>query len=121
MWTTGFGMALYNTRIVRRSNALLDYAYGRRFRYAEHLSVGSSVLAPVLSAVASAANNGAVALGSRFFRLLPRRLEAERVLTAALGAPVSVAGKTTGANFTVAAGGVYPTTLALTGGISFNP
>ena len=31
----------------------------------------------------------------------------------------TVGGKTTGANFTVATGGVYPTTLALTGGISF--
>lgn len=77
-WTTGFAMALYNTRIVRRSNALLDYAYGTRFRYAENMSVGSSVLAPVISAVATAANNGVVALGSRFFRLLPRRL-VERV------------------------------------------
>ena len=28
-------MAVTNTRIVRRSNALLDWAYGRRFRYAE--------------------------------------------------------------------------------------
>jgi hypothetical protein len=36
-------------------------------------------------------------------------------------APPTVGGKTTGANFTVAAGGVYPTTLALTGGISFQP
>jgi hypothetical protein len=33
----------------------------------------------------------------------------------------TVGGKTTGANLTVAAGGVYPTTLALTGGISFEP
>lgn len=74
VWTTGFVMALYNTRIVRRSNALLDYAYGRRFRYAENMSVGSSVAAPVASAVATAANNGVVALGSRFFRFLPRRL-----------------------------------------------
>lgn len=73
-WTTGFFMANYNTRIVRRSNALLGYAYGKRFRYAENLSVGSSVIAPVVSAVASAANNGAVALGSRFFRFIPRRL-----------------------------------------------
>ncbi|WP_328358311.1 trans-acting enoyl reductase family protein [Mycobacterium sp. NBC_00419] len=73
-WTTGFVMALYNTRIVRRSNALLDYAYGTRFRYAENMSVGSSILAPAVSAVATAANNGVVALGSRFFRLLPRRL-----------------------------------------------
>ncbi|WP_445166010.1 saccharopine dehydrogenase family protein [Mycolicibacterium sp. Dal123E01] len=74
VWTTGFAMAMYNTRIVRRSNALLHYAYGRRFRYAENMSVGSSVAAPVASAVASAANNGVVAMGSRFFRLLPNRL-----------------------------------------------
>ncbi|MFM2118666.1 MAG: hypothetical protein RL722_134 [Pseudomonadota bacterium] len=34
----------------------------------------------------------------------------------------TVSGKTTGANFTVQAGGtVYPTTIALTGGISFKP
>jgi short subunit dehydrogenase-like uncharacterized protein len=74
VWTTGFAMAMYNTRIVRRSNALLQYAYGRRLRYAEYMSVGSSVAAPLVSAVASAANNGVVALGSRFFRFLPRRL-----------------------------------------------
>ena len=42
VWTAGFVMAPYNTRIVRRSNGLLDWAYGRRFRYAEHMSVGSS-------------------------------------------------------------------------------
>jgi short subunit dehydrogenase-like uncharacterized protein len=74
VWTTGFVMALYNTRIVRRTNALLHYAYGRRFRYAENMSVGSSAVAPVASAVASVANNGVVALGSRFFRFLPDRL-----------------------------------------------
>lgn len=73
-WTTGFAMALYNTRIVRRSNALQDYAYGRRFRYAENLSVGSSRVAPIVSAVASGANNAVVALGSRYFGLLPKRL-----------------------------------------------
>jgi hypothetical protein len=33
----------------------------------------------------------------------------------------AVGGQTTGANLSVAAGGVYPTTLALTGGISFQP
>ncbi len=33
----------------------------------------------------------------------------------------AVGGKTTGANLSTAAGGVYPTTLALTGGISFQP
>ena len=34
LWTAGFLMAPANTRIVRRSNALQDYAYGRRFRTA---------------------------------------------------------------------------------------
>lgn len=72
IWTGAFVMAPSNTRIVRRSNALQDWAYGRRFRYAEQMSVGSSVAAPVVAAMGTAANNAAFALGSRFFRLLPR-------------------------------------------------
>ena len=74
VWAAGFVMAMYNTRIVRRSNALLDYAYGRGFRYAEYMGVGPSVTAPVTSAVTTAATAAAALLGSRFFRLLPRRL-----------------------------------------------
>lgn len=73
-WTAGFVMAPYNTRIVRRSNALLDWAYGRQFRYSEHMSVGSSLAAPAASAVVTGIGNTAFALGSRYFRLLPRRL-----------------------------------------------
>ncbi len=79
LWTAGFPMAFANTRIVRRSNALQDYAYGRRFRYSEHMNVGSSAVAPVTSAVVNGVSNAASALGSRYFRLLPRRL-VERVL-----------------------------------------
>ena len=74
VWAGGFVMAMYNTRIVRRSNALLDYVYGRRFRYAEYMGMGPSVLAPVAAAATTAATAGAAALGGRFFRLLPRRL-----------------------------------------------
>jgi short subunit dehydrogenase-like uncharacterized protein len=74
VWAGGFVMAMYNTRIVRRSNALLDYAYGRRFRYAEYMGMGPSVLAPVAAAVTTAATAGAAALGGRFFRFLPRKL-----------------------------------------------
>ena len=74
LWAMAFVMASYNTRIVRRSNALLDYAYGRRFRYAEYMSVGPSVTAPVVSALTTAVTAGSAALGSRFFRFLPRRL-----------------------------------------------
>jgi short subunit dehydrogenase-like uncharacterized protein len=73
-WTAGFVMAPYNTRIVRRSNALLDWAYGRRFRYAEHMSLGSSALAAAASAMITVAENAGFGLGNRYFRLLPRRL-----------------------------------------------
>ena len=49
-WVAPFVMAPFNTRIVRRSNALSDWSYGRRFRYREVMGVGSSPLAPVLAA-----------------------------------------------------------------------
>jgi short subunit dehydrogenase-like uncharacterized protein len=79
VWTAGFLMASINTRIVRRSNALLDWAYGRRFRYSENMSVGSSPVAAVASALFGGFSNATFELGSRFFRLLPRRL-LERVV-----------------------------------------
>lgn len=73
-WTGGFLMAPYNTRIVRRSNALLDWAYGKQFRYSEHMSLGSSFTAPAASALITGAQSSIFALGNRYFRLLPRRL-----------------------------------------------
>jgi short subunit dehydrogenase-like uncharacterized protein len=41
VWTAPFVMAAINTRIVRRSNALLGYAYGTDFRYSEASVSGS--------------------------------------------------------------------------------
>ena len=79
VWTAGFVMGPHNTRIVRRSNALLDWAYGRKFRYSESLGFGSSPVAPVASAVVTGVSNATFGLGSRYFRLLPRRL-IERVV-----------------------------------------
>lgn len=80
LWTAGFVMAPYNTRIVRRSNALLDWSYGRQFRYSESMSLGSSpVLAPVASAAMTGIGGATFGLGSRYFRLLPRKL-VERIL-----------------------------------------
>ncbi|MCB9642218.1 MAG: saccharopine dehydrogenase NADP-binding domain-containing protein [Myxococcales bacterium] len=38
-WTAPFIMASINTRIVRRSNALLDFKYGKDFRYSEVMSL----------------------------------------------------------------------------------
>lgn len=79
VWTAGLLMAPSNTRVVRRSNALQDWAYGRRFRYSEVMSLGSSIAAPVASAGLTGALTATFGLGSRFFRFLPRRL-VERVL-----------------------------------------
>jgi short subunit dehydrogenase-like uncharacterized protein len=80
-WIGAFVMAAANTRIVRRSNALLDYAYGRRFEYAEQMSMGRSFVAPVAAATATAGNAATMALGSRFFNRLPNRL-VERIAPA---------------------------------------
>ena len=49
-WTGLFVMASYNTRIVRRSNALQDWAYGREFRYREVMAFGRGPLGPALAA-----------------------------------------------------------------------
>ncbi len=78
VWTAGLVMAPYNTRIVRRSNALQDWAYGRKFRYAEHLSLGSSFASPVASAMAAGASATTFGLASRYVRLVPQKL-VERV------------------------------------------
>ncbi len=39
-WISPFAMAFINTRIVRRTNALLGYPYGRDFRYEEAVLAG---------------------------------------------------------------------------------
>jgi short subunit dehydrogenase-like uncharacterized protein len=55
MWLGPFAMAGVNTRVVRRSNALQDWAYGRGFRYRETTGFGSGPAAPLKGAAASAA------------------------------------------------------------------
>jgi len=61
MWTGPWAMAELNTRVVRRSNALQGWAYGRRFRYREVTGFGASPAAPVLAVTASAALKAAQA------------------------------------------------------------
>jgi short subunit dehydrogenase-like uncharacterized protein len=73
-WTGAFVTAGPNTRIVRRSNALLDYVYGRRFEYAEQMSLGRSIAAPIAAAMATGGNAVVFGLGSRYFDRLPRQL-----------------------------------------------
>jgi len=53
-WTAPFVMAAINTRIVRRSNALLDYAWGNEFRYSEATGTGGGIGGWLKSAVMTA-------------------------------------------------------------------
>jgi short subunit dehydrogenase-like uncharacterized protein len=55
MWLGPFAMAGINTRVVRRSNALQGWAYGRRFRYREVTGFGSGPAAPLRGTAVSAA------------------------------------------------------------------
>jgi short subunit dehydrogenase-like uncharacterized protein len=76
MWVGPFIMGSINTRAVRRSNALQDWAYGSQFRYREVMGFGSGPLAAA-QAVAVAGGVGALAAG---FSIAPARAVLERVL-----------------------------------------
>lgn len=78
IWVGPFVMAGVNTRIVRRSNALSNWAYGRKFRYREVSGYGSALLAPVQAVAATTAMMGLVT-GVTF---LPSRGLLHRVLPA---------------------------------------
>ncbi|MDK3256876.1 saccharopine dehydrogenase family protein [Blastococcus capsensis] len=77
-WTAPFVMAGFNTRIVRRSNALQDWAYGRSLRYGEVMGTGRG---PVGAATAAAVTAGlAGTLAAMGFA--PTRALLDRVLPA---------------------------------------
>ena len=77
-WTAPFVMAPYNTRIVRRSNALQDWAYGRGMSYGEVMGVGRGPLGLVSAAGVTAGLAGALAAMS----FAPTRGLIDRVLPA---------------------------------------
>jgi short subunit dehydrogenase-like uncharacterized protein len=77
-WLAPFVMAGVNTRVVRRSNALQNHAYGRRFRYREVMSAGSGLLAPAKAGAIVAVLGGLVA-GMSFG---PTRTVLDKVLPA---------------------------------------
>ncbi len=73
-WTGPFVMAAINTRIVRRSNALLGYGYGVDFRYSEAMSFGPGVKGLVQASAVSAGLAGfMVALAVPPMRMLLAR------------------------------------------------
>ena len=65
-WTAPFVMAGINTKVVRRSNALLGYVYGKDFRYDEAVLMGAGPLGFARAATVSlgtAAVMGALRIG----------------------------------------------------------
>jgi short subunit dehydrogenase-like uncharacterized protein len=75
-WVAPFVMAGINTRVVRRSNSLKGWAYGRRFRYREVTDCGPGPAGAVRAAATAAALGSAV--GGLGFR--PSRVLLDRVL-----------------------------------------
>ena len=75
-WIAPFVMATFNTRIVRRSNALQGWAYGRGFRYREVTGLGNGRLAPVIGAGMA---GGLLALAGGL-AVQPSRMLLDRVL-----------------------------------------
>jgi trans enoyl reductase len=73
LWIGGFFQGPFNSRIVRRSNALQEWAYGRQFRYAETMSLGRSFAAPVAAAAVTGILAAVFGLANRHSRRLPRR------------------------------------------------
>ncbi|MFD4431676.1 saccharopine dehydrogenase family protein [Nocardia sp. NPDC058497] len=81
-WVTTFIMASHNTKVVRRTNGLLGWAYGKQFRYREVMNAGNSAAAPLVAAgiaggivagMASGAVLSRVSLGRKLLdRILPK-------------------------------------------------
>src|SRR6266567_1912727 len=90
-WTGPFVMAGLNTRVVRRSNALQNWAYGRRFRYREVTGFGTGPAAAI-PAAALAAGLKSLTAGMAFW---PSRALASRLL-AVLGEGPSEKARRTG-------------------------
>jgi short subunit dehydrogenase-like uncharacterized protein len=77
-WLGPFVMAPINTRVVRRSNALQGWAYGRRFRYREVMAFGSGLS----GRVKALGMGGSLAALGAGLALPPSRFVLDRVLPA---------------------------------------
>jgi short subunit dehydrogenase-like uncharacterized protein len=77
-WTAPFAMASFNTRIVRRSNALQGWSYGRGLRYGEVMGCGRGPIGAVSAAGLTVGLAGALAA----MAFPPTRSLLDRVLPA---------------------------------------
>ncbi|RDI66353.1 saccharopine dehydrogenase family protein [Nocardia pseudobrasiliensis] len=79
-WVTTFIMAQHNTKIVRRSNGLLGWVYGKNFRYREVMGTGSSPTAPLVAAGVAGGIVATMAAGAVLSRVAAGRRLLDRVL-----------------------------------------
>ncbi|MGY1680382.1 saccharopine dehydrogenase family protein [Geodermatophilus sp. SYSU D01176] len=75
-WTAPFVMAPFNTRVVRRSSALQDWAYGRGMRYGEVMGCGRGITGATTATAVTAGLAGVAAA----LVLPPTRAVLDRVL-----------------------------------------
>ncbi|TQM30196.1 saccharopine dehydrogenase family protein [Nocardia bhagyanarayanae] len=79
-WVTTFVMAAHNTKIVRRSNGLLGWPYGKNFRYREVMNAGKSAVAPLVAAGMAGGIVATMATGALLSRVSAGRKLLDRVL-----------------------------------------
>lgn len=79
-WVATFVMAAHNTRVVRRSNGLLGWPYGKNFRYREVMSVGSSTAAPLVAAGVAGGIVATMAAGAMLSRVAVGRRLLDRMV-----------------------------------------
>lgn len=78
-WAALFPMASVNSRVVRRSNGLQGWGYGKDLRYGEAISMGRGLR----GALRAAGLTAGLGLGVAAFALRPGRMILDRVLPAA--------------------------------------
>ncbi|MEV6257724.1 saccharopine dehydrogenase family protein [Nocardia sp. NPDC051929] len=79
-WVGTFVMAPHNTKIVRRSNGLLGWVYGKNFRYREVMHAGDSPAAPLIAAAVTAGIAAGMAAGAVLSRSAMGRKLLDRML-----------------------------------------
>ncbi|MCP2320828.1 hypothetical protein APR12_006218 [Nocardia amikacinitolerans] len=79
-WVATFVMAAHNTKIVRRSNGLLGWPYGKNFRYREVMNAGKSAAAPLVAAGMAGGIVATMATGALLSRVSAGRKLLDRVL-----------------------------------------
>ncbi|MGY1946097.1 saccharopine dehydrogenase family protein [Nocardia asiatica] len=82
-WVSTFVMAAHNTKIVRRTNGLLGWVYGKNFRYREVMSAGRSRVAPLVAAGMA----GGIVAGMTAGALLSRASAGRKLLDRVLPKP----------------------------------